>query len=48
MLFKAQYKENNEIYTVYAVSCERGTTKFLVYGNGIWIWIEASKFVPVE
>ena len=48
MLFKAQYNEDNEVYTVYAVRYDRGTTKFLVYGNGRWLWIEDYKFVPVE
>ena len=48
MLFKARYKENKEIYTVYAVRYDKSTTWFLVYGNGIWRWIEAYKFDPIE
>ena len=37
----------NKIYTVYAVRYDKVVTWFLVYGNGIWRWIEAYKFDPI-
>lgn len=51
-MFRVKARYNNKIYQVYAVQRIKGyreyQTRFLIYSDKGWSWIEAEFYEPVE
>ena len=46
-MFNVKSKETNEIFNVFAVDRNYDLTKFLIYHNNRWEWVQSDNFEPV-